>query len=152
MGKGILSVFDNVIENDIVNEDTSKDSNNDEDTGLWQQLLEEGHVVEDDLEHHGGDDEPGEHDGAGELAPLPGCEVDAAMLLPVALPVPLPMALIVAAVVVLVLAGGHAPVAVGEGVTMLSLDIVMLQSSVQSASVHTQCSEYSYIQGVPKKC
>ena len=126
LGKGILSVFDNVIENDIVNEDTSKDSNNDEDTGLWQQLLEEGHVVEDDLEHHGGDDEPGEHDGAGELAPLPGCEVDAA--------VPLPVALIVAAVVVLVLAGGHAPVAVGEGVTMLSLDIVMLQPSDQHQS------------------
>ena len=121
-----MSVFDNVIENDIVNEDPSKDSNNDEDTGLWQQLLEEGHVVEDDLEHHGGDDEPGEHDGAGELAPLPGCEVDAA--------VPLPVALIVAAVVVLVLAGGHAPVAVGEGVTMLSLDIVMLQPSDQHQS------------------
>ena len=116
-----------------MNEDPSKDSNNDEDTGLWQQLLEEGHVVEDDLEHHGGDDEPGEHDGAGELAPLPGGEVDAA--------VPLPVALIVAAVVVLVLAGGHAPVAVGEGGTMLSLNIVMLQPSLRS--VHTQCSEHS---------
>ena len=110
-------------------------SENDENTGLWQQLLEEGHVVEDDLEHHGGDDEPGEHDGAGELAPLPGCEVDAA--------VPLPVALIVAAVVVLVLAGGHAPVAVGEGGTMLSLNIPMLQPSLRSASVHTQCSEHS---------
>ena len=37
-------------------------------------------MVEDDLEHHGGDDEAGEHDGAGELGPLPGGQVDAPMM------------------------------------------------------------------------
>ena len=57
------------------------------------------------------------------------------------------VALMVAAVVVLVLAGGDAPVAVGEGVAMLSLNIVMLQPSDSAEcsqhQVHSQSSEYS---------
>lgn len=53
------------------------------------------------------------------------------------------VALMVAAVVVLVLAGGDAPVAVGEGVTMLSLNIVMLQPSVSIKYTRLASSEYS---------
>ena len=37
--------------------------------------------MEDDLEHHSGDDEACEHDGAGELCPPPGGQVDAAMMI-----------------------------------------------------------------------
>ena len=38
-------------------------------------------MMEDDLEHHSGDDEACEHDGAGELCPPPGGQVDAAMMI-----------------------------------------------------------------------
>ena len=38
-------------------------------------------MMEDDLEHHSGDDEACEHDGAGELRPPPGGQVDAAMMI-----------------------------------------------------------------------
>ena len=38
-------------------------------------------MMEDDLEHHSGDDEACEHDGAGELCPPPGGQVDAAMII-----------------------------------------------------------------------
>ena len=37
-------------------------------------------MVEDDLEHYSRDDEPCEHDRAGELCPPPGCQVDATMV------------------------------------------------------------------------
>ena len=37
-------------------------------------------MMEDNLEHHSGDDEACEHDGAGELCPPPGGQVDAAMM------------------------------------------------------------------------
>ena len=62
----VLNV-ENVIQDDIVDEDSCKDANDDENTGLWEYLGQKWKVMEDDLEHDGRDDEASEHDGTGEL-------------------------------------------------------------------------------------
>ena len=61
----------NIIKNDIVDEDTRDDTNHNQNTGLREDLSEELHVVEDDLEQYCRDDHSSEHDGTGELLPLP---------------------------------------------------------------------------------
>ena len=59
-----VRVFDvkDVIIDDVVDDDTSKDANDDEDTGFGKDFSEEGHVMEDDFEQDGRDDHHGEHD------------------------------------------------------------------------------------------
>lgn len=75
----VLNVED-VVKDDIVDKNSSKDPHNNEDAGLGEYFCQERKMVEDDLEHHSRDDEACEHNSAGELCPPPGCQVDATMV------------------------------------------------------------------------
>ena len=75
----VLNIED-VVKDDIVYKDSSKDPHNYEDAGLGEYFCQERKMMEDDLEHHSRDDETCEHDGAGELCPPPGCQVNATMV------------------------------------------------------------------------
>ena len=78
---GVFNV-ENVIVDDIVDDDSSKDSNDDEHARLWQNFCKKCHVMEYDLEEDCGDDHHGEHDRAGELGPLPGSKMNSSMMFP----------------------------------------------------------------------
>ena len=77
---GFVFNVEDVIQNDIMDDDSSHDANHNEDTGFWKNLGQEIHMMEDDLEQHCRDDHPGEHDGAGELIPLPRCQMYSSMM------------------------------------------------------------------------
>ena len=68
--------MENVIQDNIMDDDTRDYTHNNEDTGLRKYLGQEVKMMEYDFENHSTEDHGSEHDGTGELFPFPGCKMD----------------------------------------------------------------------------